>query len=101
MASGEAPTIVALKEISEIMQEELSWIEDDAVRSLVKEAMLRGAPDFKSGFEDNDGKPIEAAWPDSGIGIAAAGFSHSSDLEVREAAEWGIEELLAKFEEDR
>ena len=81
------------------MQEELDFVEDTAVRAFVEVLLQRGAPDFMSGFEDETGQPIEAAWPKHGIGIAAAGLVHSCDLDVREVADWELEEILAKFED--
>ena len=80
--------------VSEEMMDELDLLEEDNVRELVLAVLARGAADFTSGLEDDEGSPIEAAWPDKGVGVSADGVTHKTSLDVRPASEWPIEDLI-------
>ena len=81
-------------ELSEEMLEELSLLIDDEVLALVRTALEQGAPDFRSGVDDDSGEPIEALWKDQGVGVSVDGVTHTTTLDVRPASEWTVEELL-------
>jgi ATP-dependent helicase YprA (DUF1998 family) len=90
-----APSVVAL---SAQMEEELDLLEDEEVRALVHSVLARDVPDFVSGIEDDEGVPIEAVWEHAGIGVSAAGVTHSTSFTVKPAAEWTVDELTDALE---
>ncbi len=74
-----------------------SWhlLDDEAVVDVVRAALERGAPAFVAGLEV-DGEPLEAAWPDLKVAVAAPGQEalRRSRLGCASAAEWSVDELV-------
>ena len=60
-AVGSGPSVT---ELSELMEEELDLIKDEAVLAVVRTALQRGAPEVTVGVEF-DPKPLEAGWKQS------------------------------------
>lgn len=71
-------------EPSAAMLEELDLVDDDAVRQLVAAVLRAGEDDFVAGFELDDGRLVEAGWPERRVGIARV------DEPVPSAADWGV-----------
>jgi len=72
-ASARATDAGSEVELSEEMVDELSFVEDDAVRALVFTVLASGAPDFVAGAEVSAGtidkQPVEASWPELKVGV--------------------------------
>ena len=83
--------------LSDDAEEELELLEAADVEALVRQALARGAPPFVAGAEVSDGIAVEAMWPDQGVGIAAEGAVVPTELDVRVASGWSVEELLSKL----
>ena len=79
------------------VEEELDLLEAPEVESLVRRALVGGAPLFTAGAEVGDGISVEAMWIEHGVGIAASGTTVPEGFDVRFADDWTVAELLSKL----
>ncbi len=63
--------------LSAEIEEELELLDDDLVRSVVREAVRAGAPPFVAG-DEIAGIPLEASWPAHLVAIVSEGFEHDA-----------------------
>lgn len=86
-------------EISELMEEELDLIEDDAVLEIVRSALELGATEVTAGVEFEP-KPLEAGWKEHKVAVLASGETGftTDGWDARPAQEWTIDELMSVLE---
>ncbi len=67
----------------------------DSCRELLSDVLAAGAPRPEIGHELGDGSVVEAAWPESRVGVIVAGQKQPEGWETRLPENWDTESLLA------